>query len=340
MSSRTRRLRRRRCSADRCCVAARLAAAARVRLGPACARLAVAGARSRRRCRAARGLQPEHGLCRLRVLGRDHDLAPLGAERPLEVLRQQARVVHILVVDDRSGARAQLVGGELGAGRGLGVVSEAGEEQPVGHLPGEPRRSRATGHERDAGARRDGRRREHLVGVGEADDGRAAGGDEVRRRLLHVGLVGLAVALQELDAAAHQPAALVDAVHRETRAVQGGDVQARLVAGEVVDRPDAHRRWSGLRRRCRAAAGHEHDSQRHDERRRSRRAHERRGPSACPLAPHESRPMVEQRREGFIPAPGCRLRESSGGRFGATTRTGRRPTRRPAALTGGGPPAA
>ena len=196
--------------------------------------------------RVACRLQSRHGLRRPLVVGRCHDVAALRAERALEVLRQQARVVHVLVVHDRRGARAQLVGGELGARGGLRVVAEAGEEEPVGHLLREPRRGRAAGHERHAGAGRDGRRGEHLVGVGEADDGRAAGGDEARRRPLHVGLVGLAVALQELDAPAHEAAARVDAVDREARAVEGRAVERGLVAGEVVDRPDAHRGRRGV----------------------------------------------------------------------------------------------
>ena len=104
------------------------------------ARLAArAPAESRRRssparCRLGLAAQPVHGVRHVLVVrGHDH-LAALRAVRPLEVPGQQPGVVEVAVVDDRGGPRAQLVGGVLGARRGLGVVAEAGEEQPVGDL--------------------------------------------------------------------------------------------------------------------------------------------------------------------------------------------------------------
>ena len=74
---------------------------------------------------------------------------PPWARRDLrEVACQQARVVHVLVVEHGGGARAEPVARVLGAGGRLGVVAEAGEEEPVRDLLGQARRGRAAGDER------------------------------------------------------------------------------------------------------------------------------------------------------------------------------------------------
>src|SRR5665647_1159623 len=90
-------------------------------------------------------------------------------------------------------------------------------------------------------ARRHRRGRQHLVGVAEADDRRHLEGGQALRVGADERGVGLAVALQQLHAAAEQAAGGVDAVDGQARPVQRRAIQCRLRAREVVDGADVDR---------------------------------------------------------------------------------------------------
>jgi hypothetical protein len=105
----------------------------------------------------------------------DHHSAAQLLETRAEVFLQGCGVGRSRVVDDRGGARRQVVIGKLGRGRRLDVVAETGEEEMLWHQRRQLGRSRARGHE-DEPVVGDGRRgREHHVGIREPDHCRQRG---------------------------------------------------------------------------------------------------------------------------------------------------------------------
>ena len=229
-------------------------------------------------------------MCGVAVLLPDDHPPALRAEGAFEVLRQQARVVHAAVVDDGRRACAELIGGVLALAAACPLSPKQARKSQFGTCfvrRGEvaPLVTKGTPARAAIGAAAS------TWSVSERPtiaDTPAATRLAAARRTSSVS--GLSVALDQLDAAAEQAAGGVDAVDGQARPVQRRGVQRRLVAGEVVDGADADgAAWSG----CAVTASSQATSVTASgtgERRYGRRAHERRGPSACPLAPHGSHP--------------------------------------------------